>query len=328
MDIHHTFELRSPTSWATTASYTTGEELTERLRALLDCDAGVRTFAVVFDTPVAPDVRARVNSVLLDRIRAEQAQYDPAVDWIDDLVDETGWQGVRATIDEALAPFFSVRPDDGDADKYHCAFWADERTFVHLELGELLFGWGWVGATSWTRRWTSIEHWHPGSMTSGSWSDELVAIDLGDGPVALLEVRGADEDRHYWTVTPLPQGTAAAARTIAGFLSGRALFGFEQVVLGLIAHGLPVDGTATDFPVDLFVADNWNEGYEISGLHIEAPDDVVAALRTIGTLDADAARALRDHMIAYATGRLGPGTVEDLWPAWRNVLAQLDEVAR
>lgn len=328
MDIRHTFELRSPTSWSTTASYASSDELTERLRALLACPDGVRSFVAVFDAPVESDVRERVNSVLLDRIRAEQAQYDATVAWVDDLVDETGWQGVRATIDPVLAPCLSVRPDDGDASVHHCAFWADERTFVHLELGQLLFGWGWAAATPWTRRWVGINHWHPGSMASGSWSDELIAIDVGDGPVALLEVRGADEDGHYWTATPLPHGVDAGARTIAGFLSGRALYGFEQVVLGLIAHGLPVDGTATDFPVDLFVADNWNEGYEISDLHVEAPDDVLAALRTIGTLDADTARTLRDHITAYATGRLGPGTVEGLWPAWRNVLTQLDEVAR
>ena len=328
MDVPRTFELRSPTSWTTTATYMSTEELIERLRALLDCADGARSFAAVFDTPVAPDVRERVNSVLLDRVRAEQAQYDPAVDWIDDLVDETGWQGARATIDPALAPCFSVRPDDWDAEVRHCAFWADERTFVHLELGQVLFGWGGTTATPWARSWASISHWHPGSMTSGSWADELVAVDLGDGPVALIEVREADEDGNYWTVTPLPQGTDAIARTIADFLSGRELFGFEEVVLGLIAHGLPVDGTADEFRIDLVVADSWNEGYEISGLRVQPPDDVLAALRTIGTLDADAARTLRDRIIAYATGDLGPGTVEDLGPAWGHVLAQLDEVTR
>ena len=328
MGIHHTFELRSPTSWATTATSTTADDLVERLRVLLDCEGGVRTFAVLFDTPVAPDLRERVNSVLLDRIRAEQAQYDDTVDWIDDLVDETGWQGVRATIDPSLAPCFSVRPDDGDADIAHCAFWADERTFVHLELNQLLFGWGGRHTTRWTRSWASVSHWHPGSMTSGSWADEIVAIDLGDGPVALIEVKEADEDRNYWTVRPLPDGTDATARTIAGFLTGLGLFGFEDVVLGLIAHGLPVDGTADEFVIDLVVADSWNAGYEISGLRVQPPDDVLAALRTIGTLDADAARALHDRITAYATGRLGPGTVEDLGPTWAHVLAQLDEVAR
>ena len=328
MEIHHTFELRSPTSWATTATYTTGEELAERLRALLACPDGVRSFAAVFGTPVAPDVRERVNSVLLDRIRAEQAQYDPTVDWIDDLVDETGWQGVRATIDPALTPCLSVRPDDGDADISHCAFWADDRTFVHLELDQLLFGWGGRNTTRWTRRWVSINHWHPGSMTSGSWSDELIAIDLGDGPVALLEVRYADEDRHYWTVSPLPDGTDDSARAIAGFLSGRGLFGFEDVVLGLIAHGLPVDGTAGEFLVDRVVEDSWNPGYEISELLVQPPDDVLAALRTIGRLDADGARTLLERITSCATGRLGPGSVADLGPEWGHVLAQLEEVAR
>jgi hypothetical protein len=323
MEELHTFELRSPTAWSTTASATTANGLIDRLRELLASPAGIGTFAVVFGAPVAPGVKEQVIAVLVERIRTEEALFEDDVAWIDDLVDETGWEGARAEIDSALAPMLAGHPDDSD--HRHSAFWADERTFVHLELDGLLWSWG--SSSPWTQPWVSVSHWHPGSMTSGSWSDDVFAIDAGDGPVALLEVRSKDEDGNYWTIRPRPADAADAARTVAAFLSGCALSGAENQLLALVAHGFPVDGSADAFPVGL-VAETWNERYEISGLLVAPPDDVLYELRRLGKLEPEDARSLRDRITTAVTELYELESVEDLSTGWEHLVAQLDEVSR
>ena len=318
---HFAYELVAADVWPATGRSATADELVADLTRLLDVEAVLAPFAIVFDEPVPLDVRRRVTDTVRAAIVRRHDVDDETTEWVDDLVDETGWQGERATIDDALAPCFSGRPDDGDL--HHSGVWADERTFLHIELDALR--WVRPGRVSWAQPWVALAHWHPGSMTSGSWSDDLLLAGPPGGAGVLLGVRAMDEDGLYWTISPRPADPADAARIVEDFIHGTSLSGAESHLLPLLAHGFPCDGSAAEFTVDLLPG-TYSSGYEVSAVMIAPPDDVVAELVARATLDADGARALRDAIVTGATTRWVDASLEDLTDEWHALLARLDSV--
>ena len=315
------YELVAADVWPAKGRSATADDLVADLARLLDVEAVLQPFAVLFSEPVPLDVRRRVTDTVRAAIVGRYDIDDEATEWVDDLVDETGWQGVRATIDDALAPCFSGRPDGGDA--YHSGVWVDAHTFLHVELDALT--WVRPGRTSWAQQWVSLSHWHPGSMTSGSWSDELLLAGPPGGPGVLVALSAKDEDGLYWALAPRPDDAPGAARAVEGFVTGTYLCGAEAHLLPLLAHGFPCDGSAAEFSVDLLPGTD-NPGYEISKVAITPPDDVVAELVALATLGADGARALRDGIVTGATTRWVDATLDDLTAEWHELLARLDAV--
>ncbi len=319
-------EVRSRAAWPVRIDAGTEEELVELLRALLDHEPVLDSFAVVFDAPVPETVRERVTTTAREAIQAYIATRWGSCVWTDDLVDESGWQGVRAQVDPALAPCFAGADEQGD--RRHVGVWADERTFVCVDISSLdSVAWR-TPQTSWGRTWVLLSHSHPGSMTSGSWSDELFHVDPGAGAPVLVGVQHMDEDGVYFSVSPTSPDAATSARLVADFIESVGLFGVQGHLVPLIAHGFPADGSAPGFPIDLLPSAN-NEGYELSTLLVAPPDDVRAALDELGRLDAAGARTLRDAIHAGVRQVYGleaaPG---ELHAGWHTVLARLEEVAR
>jgi hypothetical protein len=317
-------ELRSRTAWPVRVDAGTEEGLLEQLRALLDHEPVLDTFAVVFDAPVPDAVRERVTTTALEAIRAYIATRWASCEWTDDLVDESGWQGVRAQVDPALAPCFAGA--DEESGRRHVGVWADERTFLCIEISELdSYG---VQRGSWDTKWVLLSHWHPGSMTSGSWSDELFHVDAGAGAPVLVGVRHVDEDGIYYSASPCSSDAATNARTVVDFVEATWICGVQDQLVPLVAHGFPADGSAPAFAIDLLPGAE-NEGYELSTLCIEPPADVTAVIHELGRLDAKGARAMRDAILAgvpLVWGEdAGPG---ELHAGWHTVLARLEEVAR
>ena len=303
-----------------TGRSTTVDDLVGDVRRHLDGDVALRPFAVVFTEAVPIEARRRVTDAARSAVACAYDIDDASADWTDDLVTETGWQGVRATIDDALAPCFSGRPEDGD--RHHSGVWADERTFLHLELDAVL--WTHETPTARAETWVGITHWHPGSMTSGSWMDTLLEVRAPKGSGVLLGVRVTDEDGLYWTLSPRPADPTDAARIVEDFIQGTSLFGAESHLLPLLAHGFPCHGRAAEFTIEL-LPETVNPGYAISSLSITPPADVVAELAARATLDADGARALRDAILTGATTRWEDSSLEDLADEWRELLARLDQ---
>jgi hypothetical protein len=317
-------ELRSRGTWPARIEAGSEEELVERLRELLTNDPVFDTFAVVLDAPAPEALRERITTTAREAIQAYIAARWGSCEWIDDLVDESGWQGVRAQVDPALAPCFAGA--DPESDHRHVGVWADERTFVCVEISELRY----LDAANggWAVPWVVLSHWHPGSMTSGSWSDELFRVDPGAGGAVLVGVRHMDEDGVYFSVSPCPSDAATNARTVVDFVEATWIGGVQDQLVPLVAHGFPADGSAPAFAIDLLPGAE-NEGYELSTLCIEPPADVAAVLHELGRLDAKGARALRDAILAgvpLVWGEdAGPG---ELHAGWHTVLARLEEVAR
>ncbi len=319
-------EVRSRTAWPVRADAGTEEELLEQLGALLDHDPVLDTFAVVFDAPVPDTLRERVTTTAREAIQGYIATRWGSCEWTDDLVDESGWQGVRAQVDPALAPCFAGA--DEESGRRHVGVWADERTFVCIEISSLDSAAYGTSQTSWGRTWVLLAHWHPGSMTSGSWSDELFHVDAGAGAPVLVGVRHMDEDGVYFSVSPTSPDAATSARLIADFIASVWLFGVQRHLVPLIAHGFPADGSASAFAIDL-LPDADNSRYELSTLLVAPPEDVRAALDELGRLDAAGARTLRDAVHAGVALVYGPeASIEELGDEWRTVLARLAEVAR
>lgn len=316
-----TYTIVATDTGSTAGRSATADDLVADLRRHLDGDAVLRPFAVVFADAVPLDVRQRVTAAVRAAIVHRYDIDDASTDWIDDLVTETGWQGERATIDDILQPCFSGRPVDGDL--RHSGVWADDRTFLHIELDAVL----WTHETDAARAetWVSITHWHPGSMASGSWMDTLLEIRAPQGSGVLLGVRAMDEDGLYWTISPRPTAPGDAARIVEDFIHGTSLSGGESHLLTLLAHGFPCHGRAAEFTVEL-LPDTDSPGYEISSLSITPPVDVVAELAARATLDADGARALRDAIVTGATTRWEDATLDDLPDEWHELLARLDSV--
>jgi hypothetical protein len=316
-------EVLSQESWPASVSGATAESFLDELERVLACDAALKPFVLAFGAPVPLTVREQVSEVVLRAVKVRNDCSEDGLDWVDDLVDESGWQGVRATVDDALAPHFAGHPDGTDVQ--HCGVWTDERTFLHLELDWLRYRYS--SSATWSTTWVDVDHWHPNSMTSGSWSDDLSLVDPGRGPGVLLGRRRFDEDGEYYTVEPLPTDPEEVAGRVAEFATSSQLCGAEDHLLSLLAHGFPMDGSANAFRVDLF-EDTDNPGYEISQVRIEPPADVREHLVRRGTLGAAGARALRDAIVAGAAEVQGDeGDVEGLGDEWVELVARLEDVA-
>jgi hypothetical protein len=319
-------EVLSIGSWPASVSGATPEAFIDELERLLACDAALKPFALAFDAPVPVTVREQVSETVLRAVKVLNECDEDGSDWVDDLVDESGWQGVRATVDDALAPRFAGRVDGGD--ERHCGVWTDDRTFLHLELDALHSGG--YSRSVWAKDWVRLAHWHPGSMTSGSWSDDLFLVDPGSGPGVLLEVRHFDDDGEYYTLAPLPSDPKRAAELVTQFVTSTLLWGAEDHLLSLLAHGFPMDGSADSFSVDL-LEDTDNPGYELSRVRIDPPADVREHLVRRGALGPAGARALHTAVLAGAAALFGAGEDDDevdgLGDEWVELLARLEAVA-
>jgi len=317
-------ELRSRSAWPVRIGVDTVEELLASLRAVLVHEPVVDSFAIVFDAPVPIKVRKRVTATVLEAVKAFFTDRWVTSEWTNDLVDESGWQGVRATIDSVLAPYFAGADEAGD--RRHAGVWADDRTFVHVELSSVSNSlWR---PSAWNTLWVSLSHWHPGSMTSGSWSDDLVHVDPAGSASVLVGLRHMDEDGLYYSLSPRSPDAAATARTVAHFVGESQIGGVSGQLVALIAQGFPADGSASAFPIDLLPGAD-NPGYELSALRIQPPQDVMDALLRLGTLDVQAARTMREAIVAGIAQLWGAvGALADLDDGWYRVLARLEEASR
>ncbi len=317
-------ELRSVSTWPARIEAGTEEELIGRLRELLANDPVRDTFAIVFDAPVPDTVRERVTATVREAIQAYIAATWETPEWTDDLVVESGWKGVRAQVDPALAPCFAG--GDEEAEVRRAGVWADERTFVCVEIADLEHPG--VRGRSWGTRWVRLAHWHPNSMTSGSWSDELFHVDAGAGAPVLVGIRYMDEDGAYYSVSPCSPDPAINARTVVDFIEATWIGGVQDQLVPLIAHGFPADGSAPEFRVDLLPGGD-NPGYELSTLLVEPPEEVSAVLHELGRLDAAGARRMRDAILSGVLQVYGPeASVVELHAGWHLVLERLAAVTR
>jgi hypothetical protein len=330
-------ELRTTDSSLATVSGATPQTFLEELERRIAGDVALEAFVLDFAAPVPLTLQEQVSATVLQAIKVQHGCTDEEGDWVDDLGDESGWQGVRATVDDGLAPHFAGRPDG--MDEKHCGVWTDDRTFLHLEVDALTSSGS--SSTAWSRALVSFAHWHPGSMASGAWSDDLHLVDPGSGPGVLLEARWFDDDGQYYTVEPLPTDPEKVAQHVADFVTSSELCGAQDHLLSMLAHGFPLDGSAGPFPVDL-LDDTDNPGYEISSVLIDPPADVRELLVRRGTLDAEGARALREAILAGAAGLLEDEEEDEdedqdenqdeeelahFGAEWVQLLARLEDVA-
>ena len=324
MSVQFACELQGQASWPVRLHSETPDVLLEELRRLLDREAVLDSFVIVFDAPVPIEVRERLTTTVLDSIRSFYTAEWGACEWTDDLVEETGWQGVRVTIDPALGPCFAGSEESGD--RRHSGVWADDRTFLHVEVSGLSYG-DWR-PSSWHTTWADLAHWHPNSMTSGSWSDHLVLVDPAGGAAVLVGLRHMDEDGVYYSLSPRSPDAATTAHSVAEFIAHSDIGGVSEHLVPLLAHGFPADGSASEFRIDL-LPDGHNPGYEISTLRVRPPQDVMDALLRLGTLDGRGARTMREAIVAGIAELWGAdGTPADLGDEWYRVLARLEEVSR
>ncbi len=128
-------ELRGRTTWPIRIEAGSEEELIGRLRELLAHDPVLDSFAIVFDAPVPEEVRERITTTGREAIQAHIIALWGSCEWTDDLVDESGWQGVRAQVDPALAPCFAGADEEGR--RRHVGVWSDERTFLCIDISGL-----------------------------------------------------------------------------------------------------------------------------------------------------------------------------------------------
>jgi hypothetical protein len=304
-------ELRGQRGWPGTLRCTTSDELIAGLCELLGAGATEEPFTITFDLPVARELREDITSLVLKIVKE---QYE-SVEWTDELVDETGWEGSRCTIDDALAPAFAGGPDGYD--QRHSGVWVDERTFLHLRLDDIEHSFH--GRGDWTTTWAELHHWHPHSMTSGSWSNHLLAIEPG----VVITHRSMDEDGDYDALAPLPKEPTGIAQLIAHFLASIYLEGAERHLLTLLAHGFPTDGSAAEFRIGVLPGTR-NSDYEISRFEVTPPAEAAEELRRLGRLTPEgAARLAADIRDSVATS-WSDVALEDLSKEWAELLAGLE----
>jgi hypothetical protein len=171
-----------------------------------------------------------------------------------EVTDDTGWVGDR----------FRVEPLGGPRVAFtdYCGFyilggWVDESTFA-------LIGVDTDARTAGGLASVDIRHWHPDSMTSGSYRDTIVVC--SDTLAYVLEYE--DEDGCYLTLLAVDVSNAEnTASTLSRLVESLYLFGAEQWIVRLASFEPDFASSA-----GLFCAEN--SGYSIAECSIAAPAGV------------------------------------------------------
>jgi len=257
-----------------------GSHLADVLGSVWD---GVSEVTCTFD--VALDDSARVAVVNAAQGVAKRAAQQ--LGWSDSLTAANEWDQPVVTFDRRFEPAFAGA--NTDADVCLVGFWLNPTTF-HVLIIDSYDSAPDRGVNS----WVCVTHWHPESMTSGVWCDELFVL----APGVVCEHRFLDDDGSYYTLVPQPdteQGTAAA---IYEFLNRLELFGAEiwlPALYHLLGDGIEWLG---DVPVDSLPFTE-NPGYTIDSVVITPPDAAVEAVRRLGTITPEERDDLRDAIFAF-----------------------------
>ena len=180
----------------------------------------------------------------------------------DDLSGHEGWNGPHVTFDDDVDHLFVVRDDNEGW--FHLARWTAENI---LSISPL------YGKPE--NAWVEIHHWHPDSMTSGSWIDALAPYEDDLFVRYMLN----DDDGEYFHFSRRPDSAAKAADLVRRFVNSVELFGAEHYLLTMWYNGFDAPGAFENVVVDDCTPEGLgNEGYTISLFSLAAPGDVDAVL--------------------------------------------------
>jgi hypothetical protein len=236
----------------------------DRLLRVLRTPDGKRGSRLLFvEFPAAPAQKFR--KILVERIEegflADVREHfdgdDAPAD--DELLDDEGWDGPRIVLPSRSGTSFALSFIEEIG--WYCGFWLGPKTLV---LGVLDPEWPLEGTAS-----VSTSHWHPDSMTSGSWRDHYAV--LGNG--LDFEWSSRDESGIYMNFQrAVGDSAVAVAKRLESAVRGWEIYGAQYQLLD--AHFLGFSkGT-----VELLRADE-NYGYEIEDFSVLTSDDVLLELR-------------------------------------------------
>jgi len=175
---------------------------------------------------------------------------------------EGGWDGERVSFAKSFDPCFAQYLEEM-YEECVAGFWYDERTFLFtkFDLSEAFDG----------QSTAYVSHWHPGSMCSGSWSNQYAVVSSS----LAVSWRLIDEDGYYIEFKPVDTSTSATeAAALDEAIQSWYLYGAEYRILD--AYYL------VDFesgPIGDLTGLAENSGYTIEYFSLHASDDVLQALK-------------------------------------------------
>lgn len=291
-----------------------GSATLDAIEAAVDAHLSSNQDRVAFILRLEDAVGSAERSRITEAVEAAAKSACEWGEWLDETRDGSGWSGPRLKIHPNLQPAFGGREEE--AEGLHAGVWANDRTFLFIELS-----WYSEIQPEVAETWVHLAHWHPDSMTSGSWHDSLELLPHG----VLLWHRYRDEDGNYYEFYPAPTEPLSIARSINSFITASTVFGAEDSLLCLYALGFPADGMHEPFRIGLLPNVD-SEAYELESFWLSPPPAAVEALRQLGMPSAGRRQQLLDAIMAYTTGGYVIG-FEDLGPEWHAVIAELQDRA-
>ena len=263
-------------------------KIAERLVEVLKTQDGTfesRLFFVTF-----PELPARgFRAELVKRVEQE---VTAAADE-DDLPSPDDRRFPRQILPLRSGPSFTIlfHSSGSEEPRQYCGFWLNPTTFV---LGYLYEYSPLSGVCS-----VSAHHWHPDSMTSGSWRDHYAV--LGNG----LDVEWSykDEDGTYIKFHRAPSNSpAVVARRLMKGVTSWDIFGAETRLLTAYFLGF------SEFNVE-WVGYDENRGYEVDSFSVHAYEDILQELKRLNPPPTQEEASLWLHVTKNA---VHPST----WESW------------
>lgn len=256
------------------------------------------TFDHELDKRAQTDVSKALEKVARDAVGGH---------WIDSINDDEGWVGPRYTVAESLGPSFGGHYEGSDSTLL--AIWPSESKLRVLSTDGLHYA-----GTSLAK----VSHWHPGSMTSGSWYGSLSLLEPG----VMYEHRYRDEDGSYYSLLPEPTEPEAMADAIENFLTGEYIYNAESwftVLYGLLGSKVSELG---EFRIGILPGTD-NPGYELSDLRVEPPDPAAAILRERCRPTDEQRKRLLDGITTHLDEQGEGETVDDFVGVWAELVEAL-----
>lgn len=258
------------------------------------------TFSRELDKRAKNDVTKAIEKIARDAV---------GEDWVDSINDDEGWSGPRYAIDERFGPSFGGH--DAGSDGTLLAIWPSDSRFRVISTYDLHYA-----GTS----WASVSHWHPDSMTSGSWFGSLSLLEPG----VMYEHRYRDEDGSYFTLLPEPTEPEAMADAVESFLTGEYINNAESwftVLYGLVGSKVSELG---EFRIGILPGTE-DPGYELSDLRIDPPDSAAAILRDRCRPTDERKKRLLDGITTHLDEQGEGETVDDFVGVWAELVAALKQ---
>lgn len=194
-----------------------------------------------------------VNDATLDEVDGWEANG-----W-SDVSDAEGWRGARYSVEPSIAKLVALADD---CDRHVLGGWVDKSTFALIVVDPETSVIGAVASVD-------VDHWHPGSHTSGMYGDTVVVCNEHLAYVLERE----DEDGWYLTLHGIDASSAATvASALSDLISSVDIFGAENWVIPLAVFEPDASVAAS-----LFCSEN--PGYEVERVSLDAPDGVWVELR-------------------------------------------------